>query len=409
MRRRVTEALVELEREGALTSAQRALVAARVEAALAGPDRGSRLAGVVAAFGGLCLGVGVISLVAFHWEELGKPAKLALTAAVWLGLHAAGLWLAEPPAPGEATRGPRGRYPRVGVALTLAGVLAYGGAIGVVAQVYHLTSEQPNALLLWWLASVPVLVWSRSRAVAGTVAILFLVWAFAQAETWLERAGPIDDLVGFAAHGSLALALAALLAALAARPGRTGALLAPLDSLAVLLGCAAAYASSFRFPWTERGSVGAPPGFHAFAPAALAAVAALALVALDARAAGAWWTPAGARPPRRTAAALLGACAAFTLAAAFARPAVPLVANALLVGGALALAADGVARGSRRAIDLATALFGLLVVTRYFEYLWDRLEGAYAFLATGALLIGLGWALERRRRAWIARGAGRAA
>lgn len=407
--RRVVEALAELERNGTLTAAQRERVAARLAGALAGPDRGSRLAGIVAAFGGLCLGVGVISLVAFHWEELGKPAKLALAAAVWLGLHAAGFWLAEPPVGGAAPRGPRGRYPRVGVALTLAGVLAYGAAIGVVAQVYHLTSEQPNALLLWWLASVPVLVWRRSRAVAVLVAVLFLVWAFAQAGTWLERAGSIDDLEGFAAFGALAFALAALLAALAARPGRAGALLAPLDSLAVLLGCAAAYAASFRFPWTEGEWVGKPPAFRAFAPAALAAGAALVVVALDARARGAWWAPDDARPPRRMAAVLLGACAAFALAAAFARPAVPLVANALLVGAALALAADGVARGGRRSIDLATALFGLLVVTRYFEYLWDRLEGAYAFLGTGVLLIGLGWALERRRRAWIARAAGRAA
>jgi uncharacterized membrane protein len=54
-------------------------------------------------------------------------------------------------------------------------------------------------------------------------------------------------------------------------------------------------------------------------------------------------------------------------------------------------------------LNLSVALFALLVFTRYLEYLWDKLEGAYAFLATGALLLTLGWLLELRRRSLLRR------
>ncbi|MFM7281804.1 MAG: hypothetical protein ACKO32_08500, partial [Planctomycetia bacterium] len=81
----------------------------------------------------------------------------------------------------------------------------------------------------------------------------------------------------------------------------------------------------------------------------------------------------------------------------------PLLGNLLTLGYLIFLVWRGLRRAQAAELHLALGLFALLVVTRYLEYLWDKLEGAYAFLATGALLLVLGWFLERRRRALMRR------
>ena len=58
------------------------------------------------------------------------------------------------------------------------------------------------------------------------------------------------------------------------------------------------------------------------------------------------------------------------------------------------------------AVYFAVFVFVAGVVTRYFEYLWQKMEGAFAFLSIGALLLAVGWLVENRRRVLRARIAG---
>jgi uncharacterized membrane protein len=81
----------------------------------------------------------------------------------------------------------------------------------------------------------------------------------------------------------------------------------------------------------------------------------------------------------------------------------PIACNLLLLAALLALAWHGTRTRSAGLVNLALGFFALLIVTRYVEYLWDKLQGAYAFLGCGALLLTLGWFLERRRRSLMLR------
>ena len=77
-----------------------------------------------------------------------------------------------------------------------------------------------------------------------------------------------------------------------------------------------------------------------------------------------------------------------------------LVANALLVVGIIGLVAYGVHHQRNSYVNLGVALFAVTAMTRYFEYVWDRMDGAIAFIVTGTVLLGLVTLIERRRRAW---------
>ena len=78
--------------------------------------------------GALLVGAGVVSLVAWHWEEMGRALKLALIVAAVVGAHLAG----------DALRR-TGRHPRLGEAVALLGSLLFGAGIAMVAQIFQVS------------------------------------------------------------------------------------------------------------------------------------------------------------------------------------------------------------------------------------------------------------------------------
>lgn len=383
-------ALAELEREGALSAEQRSLVVARVRAAW--NQRRVDFAAVVAAFGGLLIAAGLLYLVAYNWELLGKAAKLGITFGVWGGLHWAGWRLTE-----------RGQHPLVGRGLTLAAVAAFGGALGLVAQIYNLSSHYPHAALLWWTLSLPVAFATRSRAVLELVLALALVWAGWCTGVWVDDQ-PRDQFADWLANFTLVGgALAALLAALVSlcQGTRYAAFVPSLRRPIVLLAASAPFVLAFEETWT---------GAHAWWPDADAA-AAVGAGELLARLTPVW-AASGAAALVLTVATLrargahvaigwglLAATLALALLALFAPYWLPLVANLVLFGGALTAIALAARLGRAPLATAGVVLFLAGVLARYFEHLWDKLDGAFAFLATGALLLGVAWAFERGRRA----------
>ncbi|MBL8801303.1 MAG: DUF2157 domain-containing protein [Planctomycetes bacterium] len=381
-------ALAELEREGALSAEQRSLVAARLRAVW--NERRVDFAAVVAAFGGLLIAAGLLYLVGYNWELLGKAAKLAIVFGVWFGLHWAGWRLTE-----------RGEHPLVGRGLTLAAVAAFGGALGLVAQIYNLSAHYPHAALLWWTLSIPIALATRSRAVLELVLALALVWAGWHTGVWIEDQ-PRPQFAAWLANFTLVgAALAALLAALVALcDGTRFAAFAPtLRRPIVLLAASAPFVLAFEEAWT---------GAHAGWPDADAAVGAGELLARLTPV----WAACGAAALVLAVATLrargahvaigwglLAATVALALLALFAPYWLPLVANLVLFGGALTAIALAARLGRAPLATAGVVLFLAGVVARYFEYLWDKLDGAFAFLATGALLLGVAWVFERGRRA----------
>lgn len=395
MRAEIHEVLSELEAEGTLAPAQRQRVAERLAARLDAPrDRTGRLISILAACGGVLMGAGVLYLIGYNWESFGRGLKLALIFGLWILVHAAGWWLAEG----------GGRAPHVGRALTLLGILCFGAALFLVAQIYHLSAHFPWSVCLWWALSVPLLFLTRSRAIQVVLTGLFLLWAFWHAAVWYEdqdaiiQSWKVESAGQFLLGGALALLFGALAAW--AEVSRHARFAAPWRSLCLTGVLLSGYLCSFE-GLADSSAARAHP-WIVLAPCLLATACALPVL--------------GVALVRGSHGALrdecLGALALLLLFALLcwgAPELLPLAGNLLLLAAIALLVWHGTRIRSAGHVNLALVCFGLLVVTRYCEYLWDKLSGAYAFLGAGALLFGLGWFLERRRRALMARVRGGAA
>lgn len=115
--------------EGLVTDGAARALEARYD--LATREAGPSLLAVYV-LGALLVGAGVVSLVAWHWEELPAGAKLAIIGAAMVAAHVAGwtLWKG-------------GRAPRLGHALAFLGTLVFGANVGLVAQIFHVSGP-------WW-------------------------------------------------------------------------------------------------------------------------------------------------------------------------------------------------------------------------------------------------------------------
>src|SRR5690349_6614576 len=395
MRPEIQEVLAELETRGEISAEQRERIRAALAQRLDAPrDHGGRVIAIVAGFGALLLAAGFLYLVGYNWDALGKAAKLALVFGLWAGIHAAGYALAEQP----------GRYPRVGRALTLAGVLCFGGALALVAQIYNLSAHYPWAVFWWWVLAVPLIFWMRSRAAQALVTGLFVLWAFWHLNVWYEDQAKLAASWRYELHCHLyfAGALAAFFGALAAfvaslRAERYVALWRALAIPGVLFGVYLMGFHEFAEHWGEWRPILAAltPAFCVLAVALLLVLAALLH---------------GLRGARIVEAlAMLGLVLVCSVLCVFAEEWMPIACNLLLLAALLGLAWHGTRTRSAGLVNLSLAFFALLIVSRYVEYLWQKLTGAYAFLGCGALLLVLGWFLERRRRALMLRVRGGAA
>ncbi len=398
MQRAAIDAAVEqLAREGLLEPGQAARVAPRLAELLAPPRDTTRLAvRIVAALGGLLLAASLLSFIAWHWDELTSAAQLGVVFGALGLLHAAGFWLA------VATD----RAPAVGGALTAAAMVGLGGAIALVAQVYHLESRWHHGLLAWWLFNVPFVLLARRRLFLLIVASLFMVWLGNFAVAWadLRHGGHEETALLFALLGGATTLLGAGAALRATRATPLADLLTPL---ARVFGFGLLFLLAFDgflglFRWH------AAPG----AAERIKLVGGLLLPGAFAAAAGALMTGLAAwrgsdRSARRRevldvafgvlAYLLLGLCHAW-------RPdALDLVANGLIAVGVLATIVRGVRLGAEADVNLAVAVFVATVLARYFEWTPKGLDLSITFLGAGATLLLVGYVAERARRKLIAR------
>src|SRR5687768_13243210 len=142
---------------------QAARLRERYTAPLDGPPWGLI---VFASAGALVIGLGVILLFAYNWNEIPKFGKLALVLMTVVGAHTGGLVLYKRP----------GWQQRLGEAFLLLGTMLYGAGIWLVAQIYHIDEHYPNGFLLWALGAL-ALAWileSLPHALLATV--LLAIW-----------------------------------------------------------------------------------------------------------------------------------------------------------------------------------------------------------------------------------------
>ena len=170
--------------------------AAAAAAPAAGSALGGRVISVIAIMGATLVGLGIITYVAANWSAIPPLARVALLVAVTAAIYAGGWALL-------ARFGLR----RTGAAVILAGALAYGAAIHLIAQIYHLPVNHPGLTAAWFLGVAPIAYIIRARSLLTLALILLLAAAGFRAQRWSDGFGEDTALLLLPA----ALTLAALL------------------------------------------------------------------------------------------------------------------------------------------------------------------------------------------------------
>ena len=65
------------------------------------------------------------------------------------------------------------------------------------------------------------------------------------------------------------------------------------------------------------------------------------------------------------------------------------------------MARAGLQQGKPWLVNLAIAFIALNIFTRYFDFFATMLDQGMMFLVSGVVVLGVGWFLERKRRALL--------
>jgi uncharacterized membrane protein len=145
------------------------------------------LASVLGWLGGGAVFLGIILLIGANWEGIPDFVKIAGFLVLLGGSHAVGFWITKAGLPYGRTAA---SFHFIGGGLFLAG-------IGLVAQIYHLSGRPPNAVLLWLVSLIPLVVLLRSASLTLMSVFAFVVWIHMEA---VQSGSPLRMQETFALH-----------------------------------------------------------------------------------------------------------------------------------------------------------------------------------------------------------------
>ncbi len=383
---------------------------------------------VFSGLGAVIVGLGVILLLAYNWDDLPKFVKLALLFGSMLAAHAAGARL----------RGQPGWRPQLGEALSLLGSVLFGANIWLVAQIYNIDEHFPNGFLFWGLGAL-ALAWAMDSVPQALLAVVALtVWGCTEVAGFATAIDWSWALVGLGAGALAVRRRAALLLAVvlvsvtvllltdAGHWGDEHAVFTAALALSVLLlaarwlvaeawwpGAAALFAffglTGFLLCAYVLGFKGAARDLLDWHPADGSGLAlAVYRWGLPAAALAAWiWLVArkamGAGPPVPREAwlcpiALIYCQGVAAAGVAFDGEFVAWVFNLIVLGVAAAWMVRGCREGLAQPTILGSLLLAVLVFARYFDLFENLAARGVAFLALGGVLFAEGFYYRKRRR-----------
>jgi uncharacterized membrane protein len=141
--------------------------------------------------GALMFGIGVLLLIGYNWDRVPVNGKVAIImSSVALAFAASAIAFAR-------------RHRMAGETLAFTGVLLYGNAIWLIAQVLHIRGNFPDAFM-WWAIGALVSAWLvRSQIIGVGAALLVFIWIGAAASQTFDR-----PTVSFIAIAGAAIVLA---------------------------------------------------------------------------------------------------------------------------------------------------------------------------------------------------------
>jgi uncharacterized membrane protein len=122
--------------------------------------------------GALMFGIGVLLLIGYNWARLPVNGKIAIIiGSVTLAFAASAVTFA--------------RHHRLaGETLAFIGVLLFGNAIWLIAQVLHIRGNFSDAFMWWAIGAIACAWLVRSRAIGAGAAVLVLIWVLAAGHTF---------------------------------------------------------------------------------------------------------------------------------------------------------------------------------------------------------------------------------
>jgi len=123
------------------------------------------LASALGILGVVLIGFGAMSFVAAHWSEMPRVFRIAL---IFGGLFAsygiAGVLFER-------------RHPAFAHAAVLAGVSIFGAGIMLIAQMFHIEGNPPDAVLTWALGALAAGILLHSRPALALAMLLICLWS----------------------------------------------------------------------------------------------------------------------------------------------------------------------------------------------------------------------------------------
>ena len=122
------------------------------------------VAPIFAILGAVLFGFAVMSFVAAHWTAMSKLARLALLLVALWGCYGAAAVLFQR------------RLNAFAQAAVLGGIAVYGASIMLIAQMYHMEGNPPDAVLMWALGALLAVALTRSNPALAATFVLLVVW-----------------------------------------------------------------------------------------------------------------------------------------------------------------------------------------------------------------------------------------
>ena len=351
--------------------------------------RFNRLIVVLSTLGAILIAGGIISFVAANWQGIPALVKLFLL----IGGQTASYWIAYQL---QFVRG----YPGVGGAVMLAGAAWFGANVFLVAQTYHLATDNPDLMIWWFLGILPLAYIARSQAITVMAVGIFIVGIAWKTAAWVDDSDNFFIVVGILALEAAAIyALGTLHLTREKLKFHAGPYLVGGALLAIGLTYILTFDEVFddlRYWQIEDFRIVTGSQFVLAGLVSALGIAALAVThrfstRIDRSLAQRIGEPA-----------VVGLVIIFgwlMITLPFGSPVFYVVtANLLLlvlIFGSIVL---GIVNRREALVNLGIVFFVIDLSTRYIELTVDMLDTSLAFILGGMLLLGVGYAMERARR-----------
>lgn len=347
----------------------------------------SRFLAIISILGGaLCL-VGVALIIGANWQDIHRWVKIIVAVGLLVASYGVGYWL----------KCVRGDHPKLGDTFLMIGCVMFILDIALISQIFHLGGRAGDAVTIWILGIAPIPLLARSRPAFGVLLIAVYSWLgiesgandgrlnFSQLHSYGEEMSVPFVLL----CGSLAIYWLAFLWRKSWRCfGRLQ------QAVAMVVICFGVYAAGFAHKtwWGRHDQL-------MLQPAALL----IAVVAVTGGiAARRDWTEWRMLSPWLLLAAGGALLALGNFLGNDVRMATSVLSWITLMVLNVFMARAGLNQGHAWLVNTAIAFIALNLLTRYFDIFATMLDQGLMFLVSGVVVLGLGWYLERKRRALVA-------